>query len=131
MRLQPSTFDDTLININTEIDLYRSMINKTSREAGIIALDKDFECYSYELHRQFLWELCLDVSVLFKRYGWGKAFVRPLDGGCEDFGSGDRVLFPEAKSTHRVIALPRAGVQAFDCLAKEDNRMGNRGRVSL
>ena len=116
MALQPSTFDPRLININAEIDLFRSMMNKTSREAWIILLqlDEKFEYYSYVIQRQFLWELCIDVSVLFKRYGWGKGFVRPLDGGCEDFGSQDRVLFPEAQSTHCVIALPKAGTQAFD-----------------
>jgi hypothetical protein len=123
MALQ-STLNDTLININTEIDLYRSMINKTSREAAIIALEEDFECYSYELQRQFLWELCLDVSVLFKRYGWGKAFVHPLSGGFEDFGSGERVLFPEANSTHCVIALPKAGAQAFDVWQKKTIQWG-------
>ena len=123
MALQ-STLNATLININTEIDLYRSMINKTSREAAIIALEEDFECYSYELQRQFFWELCLDVSVLFKRYGWGKAFVQPLSGGCEDFGSQDRVLFPEAKSTHCVIALPKAGAQAFDVWQKKTIQWG-------
>ena len=113
MALQPSTFDARLININTEIDLFRSMMNKTYREAEILIL-KRLKFSSYQLQRQFLWELCLDVSVLFKRYGWGKSFVRPLDDGCEDFGSGDRVTFPEAMSTHRVIALPKAGRQAFD-----------------
>ena len=120
MALQP-TFDPRLININTEIDCFRSMMNKTSREAEILLLDKEFEYYSYQLQRQFLWELCLDVPVLFKRYGWGEAFVRPLYDGCEDFGSGDRVLFPEARSTHRVIALPKAGRQAFDVW--EDKRI--------
>ena len=113
MALQP-TLDDTLININTEIDLFRSMMNKTWREAVTIVIYEHFECYTFQIQRQFFWELCIDVSVLFKRYGWGKGFVRPLDGGCEDFGSGDRVLFPEAKSTHCVIALPKAGRQAFD-----------------
>ena len=113
MALQP-TLDDTLININTEIDLFRSMMNKTWREAVTIVIYEHFECYTFQIQRQFFWELCIDVSVLFKRYGWGKGFVRPLDGGCEDFGSGDRVLFPEAKSTHCVIALPKAGTQAFD-----------------
>ena len=114
MALQPSTFDARLININTEIDCFRSMMNKTSREASILIVDEDFEHHSYELQRQFFWELCLDVPVLFKRYGWGKAFVRPFYDGCEHFGSGDRVIFPEAMSTHRVIALPKAGRQAFD-----------------
>ena len=117
MALQP-TFDPRLININREIDLFRSMMNKTSREAEIL-IYKDLEYYSYQIQRQFLWELCLDVSVLFKRYGWAKAFVRPLDDGCEDFGSGDRILFPEARSTHCVIALPKAGRQAFDVWQKK------------
>ena len=112
MALQP-TLDDTLININTEIDLFRSMMNKTSREASILK-DKAPEYYSYELQRQFLWELCLDVCPLFERHGWGKAFVRPFYDGCEDFGPGDRVIFPEARSTHCVIALPKSGRQAFD-----------------
>ena len=111
MGVQPS-FDDTLININTEIDLFRSMMNKTSREASIL-IHTGFQYYSYELQRQFLWELCLDLPVLFKRYGWGKAFVRHLYDGCEDFG-GNRVMFPEARSTHCVIALPKAGRQVFD-----------------
>ena len=118
MALQTSSFDDTLININREIDLFRSMMNKTSREAEIL-IYKDLEYYSYQIQRQFLWELCLDVSVLFKRYAWGKAFVRPLDDGYEGFGSGDRILFPEARSTHCVIALPKAGRQVFDVWQKK------------
>ena len=122
MRLQPSTFD--LININTEIDLFRSMMNKTWREAVNIVIYEDFEYYSCQIQRQFFWELCIDVSVLFKRYGWGKAFVRPLEDGCEDFGSGDRVLFPEAKSTHSVIALAKAGTQAFDFLEEKTIEWG-------
>ena len=117
MAFQP-TFDPRLININTEIDIFRSMMNKTSREAEILSY-KNLEHYSYELQRQFLWELCLDVSVLFKRYGWGEAFVRPFYDGCEDFGYEDRVIFPEAKSTHCVIALPKAGRQAFDVWQKK------------
>ena len=85
---------------------FRSMMNKTSRAAEILN-EKAPEYHSYELHRQFLWELCLDVCPLFERHGWGKAFVQPLNGGYKGFASGDRVLFPEAKSTHRVIAVSK------------------------
>ena len=124
MALQP-TFDPRLININTQIECFRSMMNKSSREAQVLNEEAP-EYHPYELHRQFLWELCLDVCPLFQRHGGGKAFVRPLNGGYKGFGPGDRVLFPEAKSTHRVIAFPKAGRQAFDVRRKEKIEWGSQ-----
>ena len=117
MPLQPP-FDPRLININAEIDLFRSMMNKTSRETSILK-DKAPEYHSYELQRQFFWELCLDVCSLGQKYGASKAFVRPLADGYKGFGSGHRIIFPETKSTHRVIALPKSGRQAFDVRRRE------------
>lgn len=133
----------SIIKVSNEIYFFRTLMNLL-QPLILFFLSKygeDFGSFRqvsfYTLIEQFFWELILDWSTLFRRYGPGTARVKPYKRGVNLHGKNcPYVFWPYYEATHEVRLLPKKrmtnestrGEYTFFCLTT--NTGGGAGVVS-